>query len=194
MPEEKALIDPYATEQDEAALKALDEEIAQAAASLESDFAKFAASKVDEKTEELFFEDKEEFFKQVCAWQNEFLSGFREKQGKAKALSDEIGLKKSFKAIENAKNEFAKNHPEVNTNELMDFYANDLSPRIKANLDKLEPREFFEALFIEFSKQNGSTQSSVNKEQNEALPKRINGSEADINSGGEENEAYFNRF
>ena len=86
----------FDTLQDEADLKALDEEIAQASESLESDFAKFAASKMDEKMEELFFENKEDFFKQILLWQNEFLEAYRNKLERRQGLQNNIATKRRF--------------------------------------------------------------------------------------------------
>lgn len=181
-------IDPYATDEDEAKLRALEEEINQASQSLESDFAKFAAGKVDEKMEELFFENKEEFFKNVLVWQNDFLQEIREKQGQAENLRQGIGLKKNFSQIEKAQQEFQKNHPDINIDELMEFYQNDLSPRVKKELDKLEPNAFFEALFAEYQKANGDTQP-----QKKALPQRLEGANADLNAQNSE-DGTFNRY
>lgn len=183
-------IDPYATDKDEAALAALDEEIKQASQSLEADFAKFAASKIDEKSEELFFENKEEFFKQVCQWQNEFLQNLRAKQGEAENLRQTIGMKKNFSQIQKAQEEFQKNHPDVNLDELMEFYTNDLSPRVKTELDKLEPNAFFNALFEEFKKAKGEGEP---QKETKSLPQRLEGANTDLNAQNGE-DSTFNRY
>lgn len=183
-------IDPYATDKDEAALAALDEEIKQASQSLEADFAKFAASKIDEKSEELFFENKEEFFKQVCQWQNDFLQNLRAKQGEAENLRQTINTKKNFSQIQKAQEEFQKNHPDVNLDELMEFYANDLSPRVKTELDKLEPNAFFNALFEEFKKAKGEGEP---QKETESLPQRLEGANTDLNAQNGE-DSTFNRY
>lgn len=183
-------IDPYATDKDEAALAALDEEIKQASQSLEADFAKFAASKIDEKSEELFFENKEEFFKQVCQWQNDFLQNLRAKQGEAENLRQTINTKKNFSQIQKAQEEFQKNHPDVNLDELMEFYTNDLSPRVKTELDKLEPNAFFNALFEEFKKAKG--EGEPQKEAKD-LPQRLEGANTDLNAQNGE-DSTFNRY
>lgn len=183
-------IDPYATDKDEAALAALDEEIKQASQSLEADFAKFAASKIDDKSEELFYENKEEFFKQFCQWQNEFLQNLRAKQGEAENLRQTIGMKKNFSQIQKAQEEFQKNHPDVNLDELMEFYANDLSPRVKTELDKLEPNAFFNALFEEFKKAKG--EGEPQKEAKD-LPQRLEGANTDLNAQNSD-DSTFNRY
>lgn len=183
-------IDPYATDKDEAALAALDEEIKQASQSLEADFAKFAASKIDDKSEELFYENKEEFFKQVCQWQNDFLQNLRAKQGEAENLRQTINTKKNFSQIQKAQEEFQKNHPDVNLDELMEFYANDLSPRVKTELDKLEPNAFFNALFEEFKKAKGEGEP---QKETESLPQRLEGANTDLNAQNGE-DSTFNRY
>lgn len=183
-------IDPYATDKDEAALAALDEEIKQASQSLEADFAKFAASKIDDKSEELFYENKEEFFKQVCQWQNDFLQNLRAKQGEAENLRQTINTKKNFSQIEQAGAEFQKNHPDVNLDELMEFYANDLSPRVKTELDKLEPNAFFNALFEEFKKAKGEVEP---QKEAKDLPQRLEGANTDLNAQNSD-DSTFNRY
>ncbi|ENQ3534191.1 hypothetical protein ACEOZC_001603, partial [Campylobacter upsaliensis] len=66
---------------DEARLAVLENEISQAEASLEGDFASFAAAKLenDEALSELFFEDKESFIKSILSLQNEFLKDLQNK-------------------------------------------------------------------------------------------------------------------
>lgn len=185
MPKEKlednnpAPPNPYATDEEEAALAALEQEIAQSEESLESDFADFAASRVDEKLEELFFEDKKAFFQAILKMQNEFLQNLRDKQSQANNLRGDIAMKKSFASIEEAGAAFEAAHPEVSVDVLLDFYANDLSPRVKTQLDKLEPQAFFEALFSEWQKAQGGTQ------EQEKLPQQLNGNNQELNNTNE---------
>lgn len=67
-------VNPFDTTAEENELNALNAELEQARASLEGDFAKYAAENTSAELEELFFENKEEFFKAILEMQNTFLS------------------------------------------------------------------------------------------------------------------------
>ncbi|WP_270971889.1 hypothetical protein [Campylobacter upsaliensis] len=164
---------------DEARLAVLENEISQAEASLEQDFASFAAEKLasDESLEELYFEDKEEFIKQILHLQNEFLKSLQNKVDEANELRGQIGQKKAFDNIQAAADAFDARNLGVSSDELLDFFQKDLSPRAKANLESLEPSAFFEELYKLYQ---GETQ-----EQSEELPQRLNASSASVESGGD---------
>ncbi|ARJ55917.1 hypothetical protein [Campylobacter cuniculorum] len=191
--EKKEFIDPFSTQEDEAALKALESEIAQASQSLESDFAKFASGKIDERMEELFFENKEEFFKQVLQWQNEFLGDYRSKIQKRDALNNDIQIKKSFSAIEAAQKAFEEAHPDVDVEELLDFYQQDLPPRLKNELDKAKPQDFFELLLEYFSKASDRAQNAEKQEQT-GLPKRLEGTSSGVQENDSGDDLVTNRY
>lgn len=164
---------------DEARLAVLENEISQAEASLENDFASFAAQKLnsDEGLEEAFFEDKEEFIKQILHLQNEFLKSLQNKVDEANELRGQIGQKKAFDTIQAAADAFDAQNLGVSSDALLDFFQKDLSPRAKANLENLEPSAFFEELYKLYQ---GETQ-----EQSEELPQRLNASSASVESGGD---------
>lgn len=164
---------------DEARLAVLENEISQAEASLENDFASFAAQKInsDESLEEAFFEDKEEFIKQILHLQNEFLKSLQNKVDEANELRGQIGQKKAFDTIQAAADAFDAQNLGVRSDALLDFFQKDLSPRAKANLESLEPSAFFEELYKLYQ---GETQ-----EQSEELPQRLNASSASVESGGD---------
>lgn len=176
--------DPYATDEEEALLRALEAEVKQASESLEADFAKFAASKIDEKLETLFFENKEEFFKNILQLQNEFLQDYRTKLSKVETLKQEIGVKKNFAEVEKAGLEFEKKSG-VKAEELWDFYAEDLAPRVKKQIDTLSPEKFFEALYEEYKKVKAVPAQGENNPQNQNLPKRIEGSNQALSGTGQ---------
>lgn len=70
-------------------LETLKREIAQAEASLENDFAKHMAEKTDEKLEDLFFNNKVDFYRSVLVEQNNYLNeNISKKIDKAMALSE----------------------------------------------------------------------------------------------------------
>lgn len=171
---------PSEEQTDEARLSALENEIKQAEESLEQDFATFAAEKLqDENLEELFFEDKEAFVKELLALQNEFLSGLDGKINEAKALKGKIDEKKAFSSIQAAADAFDAKNMGISSDELLDYFQNDLSPREKKEVENLEPQAFFEALFKK--KQGG-----VNASEDEGLPMRLKGSGANVENEGSE--------
>ncbi|HEC1546312.1 TPA: hypothetical protein R1X38_001152 [Campylobacter upsaliensis] len=165
---------------DEARLAVLENEISQAEASLEQDFASFAAEKIasDESLEELYFEDKEEFIKQILHLQNEFLKSLQNKVDEANELRGQIGQKKAFDNIQAAADAFDAQNLGVSSDELLDFFQKDLSPRAKANLESLEPSEFFEELYKLYQGEN-------KEQESEELPQRLNASSASVESGGD---------
>ncbi|MBS4235997.1 hypothetical protein CVU5213_07390 [Campylobacter vulpis] len=165
---------------DEARLAVLENEISQAEASLEQDFAKYAVEKIasDESLEELYFEDKEEFIKQILHLQNEFLKSLQNKVDEANELRGQIGQKKAFDNIQAAADAFDTRNLGVSSDELLDFFQKDLSPRAKANLESLEPSAFFEELYKLYEGENKT-------EESEELPQRLNASSASVESGGD---------
>ncbi|HEC1581468.1 TPA: hypothetical protein R1X64_000358 [Campylobacter upsaliensis] len=165
---------------DEARLAVLENEISQAEASLEQDFASFAAEKIasDESLEELYFEDKEEFIKQILHLQNEFLKSLQNKVDEANELRGQIGQKKAFDNIQAAADAFDAQNLGVSADALLDFFQKDLSPRAKANLESLEPSAFFEELYKLYQGEN-------KEQESEELPQRLNASSASVESGGD---------
>lgn len=165
---------------DEARLAVLENEISQAEASLEGDFASFAAAKLenDEALSELFFEDKESFIKSILSLQNEFLKSLQNKVDEANELRGQIGQKKAFDNIQAAADAFDAQNLGVSSDTLLDFFQKDLSPRAKANLESLEPSAFFEELYKLYQGEN-------KEQESEELPQRLNASSASVESGGD---------
>lgn len=164
-------------EQQEQELAALQNELAQSEASLEADFAKWCSQNLTAEDEELFFENKEAFVQNILQKQNAFIQEqLAGKMQRAKALQTEIGERKTFAEIENAQNAFLQKHPDADMNALKDFYLQDLPPRYRAELEKLNGADFFEALLQAYQAYNGGEQ--VEQE----LPQRVsgNGSVADV--------------
>lgn len=167
-------LNPYDYKDDEARLEALNREIKQAEESLENDFAKFASSKLtDEKSEALFFENKELFIKQILQLQNEFLKDLQGKINEAKDLKERVGEKKALSSIQKAADAFDAKGLEVNSDVLLDFYQNDLTLREKKEFESLKPAAFFEAVYKRFK--NGKSEKP-----NDELPKRLEASGANV--------------
>ncbi len=159
-------------------LETLKREIAQAEASLEQDFIKHMVGKTDEKVEDLFFSNKPEFYRFVFTEQNNYLrEKLTNKVSKAMELSDEIQRDKDTEEIERDKQAFLNKHPEVDFNELLEFYNEEIPNRIKKEIDKLEGVAFFEAVLDYFNAVNTKEQEpkKENKEEEKELPKEALG-------------------
>ncbi|UOR83737.1 Coiled-coil domain-containing protein [Helicobacter pylori] len=159
-------------------LETLKREIAQAEASLEQDFIKHMVDKTNEKVEDLFFSDKPEFYRFVFTEQNNYLrEKLTDKVSKAMVLSDEIQRDKDAEEIEKDKQAFLNKHPEVDFNQLLEFYEEELPKRIKTQIDKLEGVAFFEAVLDYFNAINAKEEEpkKENQEEERPLPKEALG-------------------
>ncbi len=159
-------------------LETLKREIAQAEASLEQDFIKHMVDKTNEKVEDLFFSNKPEFYRFVFTEQNNYLrEKLTDKVSKAMDLSDEIQRDKDAEEIEKDKQAFLNKHPEVDFNELLEFYEEELPKSVKKQIDKLEGVAFFEAVLDYFNAANAKEEEPKNEEKEEEskLPKEALG-------------------
>ncbi len=159
-------------------LETLKREIAQAEASLEQDFIKHMVDKTSEKVEDLFFSNKPEFYRFVFTEQNNYLrEKLTDKVGRAMDLSDEIQRERESEEIEKDKEAFLKKHPEIDLNELLDFYNEEIPNRIKKQIDKLEGVAFFEAVLDYFNAVIAKEEEPKNEEKEEKnnLPKEALG-------------------
>lgn len=177
--EPKAELSPYDTSSEQQEYDTLLNELEQSQATLENDLAIDIARKITPELEELFFEDKEEFLREVFKMQNEFLeTKIKPKAERAKELGTSIEKKQTMQSIENAQNEFLQNHPEVNPNELMDFFMQ-LPPQVQEQLSQLPPEQFFETLLEAYNQsQQPSQEAPAQQEQatqGNALPTQIKG-------------------
>ncbi|WQX68378.1 Coiled-coil domain-containing protein [Helicobacter pylori] len=159
-------------------LETLKREIAQAEASLEQDFIKHMVDKTNEKVEDLFFSNKPEFYRFVFTEQNNYLrEKLTDKVGRAMDLSDEIQRDKDAEEIEKDKEAFLKKHPNIDLNELLEFYSEEIPNRIKKQIDKLEGEAFFEAVLDYFNAVIAKEEEpkSEEKEEKSKLPKEVLG-------------------
>lgn len=167
-------------------LNALQAEIEQNAQSIEQDFAQLASKEVDKdpELENLFFEDREEFFKKILSLQNQFLqTQIGDKQAQAQELEGEIAFDTQMQDMQAAQDAFMQKHPEADINELMEFYLQ-LPKDIQAEMQTLRPDEFFEALL---ALKQGSQNPKEDKEQpKEDLPQQVSGVGADITDSSEQ--------
>ncbi|GAA7306151.1 hypothetical protein HpBGD104_12050 [Helicobacter pylori] len=180
-------------------LETLKREIAQAEASLENDFAKHMAEKTDEKLEDLFFNNKVDFYKSVLVEQNNYLNeNISKKINKAVALSEEIETSKKKEEVEKAKAEFLEKHKDekIDFNDLVDFYNEELPQKYKREIDKLDGVQFFEAIYdLSKSMQGGNMQEekTTAREEERNLPKEVQGNEVS-SSANVRNQSVMTRF
>ncbi|GAA8783986.1 hypothetical protein DUHN20_12610 [Helicobacter pylori] len=177
-------------------LETLKREIAQAEASLEQDFIKHMVDKTNEKVEDLFFSDKPEFYRFVFTEQNNYLKEkLTDKVSKAMSLSDEIQRDKDAEEIERDKQEFLNKHHEVDFNELLEFYEEELPKSVKKQIDKFEGVDFFEAVLDYFNaiKAKEEEPKKESKEEYSPLPKEALGNGVS-GAGSANNENIMTRY
>ncbi|WRE85980.1 Coiled-coil domain-containing protein [Helicobacter pylori] len=180
-------------------LDTLKREIAQAEASLENDFAKHMAEKTDEKLEDLFFNNKVDFYRSVLVEQNNYLNEHVSKKvDKAIALSEEIEASKKSQEIEKAKAEFLEKHKDENIdfNELVVFYNEELPQKFKREIDKLNGVQFFQAIHDLFKVAQGENiqEGKANaREEERNLPKEVLGNGVS-SSANARNQSVMTRF
>lgn len=198
---EQGATNPFDISAEESELKALQAEIEQARASLETDFAKFEAEKFasDQAFQELIFENAEAFFAQILQDQNAYLAqNFTPKVERAEQLNADIAQKQQFGAIDAAAKAFMQNHPEADINELMRFFSEELPPKVQNELQSLPPEQFFEELFALYEQvKNGAGANAQQAEpepaQQENLPQQIQGvptQSSQAQSGGYSENAF----
>lgn len=177
-------VSPFDSSAESSELQAIQAELEQNAKSIESDFAKYAASNITPDDEELFFEDKEAFVMKILQMQNEFLeSSIRPKEARAEELKSQIAQKQSLGEFDNAAKAFKEEHPEVDINELMEFLSNEVPPRIQRELENIkDPAEFLNTLYEVYMQVNGAQAQPSESEKQTELPRQVQGvsKEADM--------------
>lgn len=165
---------------EEQELEALKQELAQAEASLETDFAKYAAAHM-EAFEQDFWDDREAFVKKILELQNQFL---QDKLGgkiqRAKELQTTIAGQQTTKDMQAGQEAFLQKHPEADIEAMGRFYTEDLPPKYRQQLDSLSGEEFWNVLYELY---NAYTQGAQGA-QEQGLPKRVEGNPAEASGGG----------
>ncbi|ANT42646.1 hypothetical protein [Helicobacter phage FrB41M] len=180
-------------------LETLKREIAQAEASLENDFAKHMAEKTDEKLEDLFFNNKVDFYRFILVEQNDFLNDHISKKiNKAVALNEEIENSKKSQEIEEAKAKFLEKHKgeNIDFNELVDFYNEELPQKYKREIDKLDGVQFFQSIYDLFKATQGENMQegkAYAREEERNLPKEVKGNGVS-SSANARNQSVMTRF
>lgn len=179
----------FDTQQEEKELAGINTELEQIQASLEQDFVSYALENTTQEDEELFFDNREQFYKNLLNLQNAFFEEkIRSKQARAGELQDSIQGKKSLGEIEQAKEEFLKANPDANIEEIMGFYLEETTNKQKQELESMPPLDFFNKVYELFKQSKGQ---EVAKE--EELPPKLEGVSGSIQNGGWDNNP-LNRY
>lgn len=144
----------YDTTDDYAQLEGLGKELQDIEASLENNFAQIAKEAVDNDVtlEDLFHTDRLLFFKKILELQNAFAeSEIMPRVEKAKQLGNDIAAKEELGSIEAAKQEFLASHPDVNLQEMLSFFLNEVPPKIQQQVRELPQNEFFNVVYELYS-------------------------------------------
>ncbi|WP_066389512.1 hypothetical protein [Helicobacter himalayensis] len=167
----------------------LESELEQNMQSFEKDFAKFCAKEVENNPslEELFFDDKEKFFEKILQMQNEQIkTQIQDKQEALGSAKTQLAQEEQLQGLLQAKKEFESKHPNVNVEELIAFYLEDLPKSMQDKLEELNPNELLETLL--------ELKSGQSEESGESLPKQVSGYPTNTQQGGEAEALPTNRF
>lgn len=140
---------PYDYSSEEQELSTLEQELAQTQASIDQNFASYIAEQLENnpELEELFFNDKKEFITAILQLQQKFLEkeiGTRTKR--ASELQKLINTKKAGSEYSKAKNEFLKEFPDENPDDLIEFARDSIPPKKLQELSSLPPLEFLKTV------------------------------------------------
>lgn len=160
----------FDTSADEAALSAIEAELNESRAVLDSEFiAVFTeAMQQDEALQNLVFEDPKAFLEKYEADKQAFLEEkITPKLNEANALKENIANKKRDGAIFSLQKDFTSAHPDVSLDELDSFFDEDLPKRKQDELKNLPAREGYEELLKLYVASKGA-------KEEQALPKKHN--------------------
>ena len=159
-------------EEDKKAFEAIQKELQDIEKSIESDFVTFISDKIDNDPalEELFFSNRKEFFTKIIDEQNKYVKELvTPKINKLQELDTIIQNKQELGNLEAIKQQFQAQHPEVNIQELILFFTQDLPPKIQEEI-KAQPIEDFFNIVYELFKQGQEAQA-----QDQKLPAQTQG-------------------
>lgn len=170
-------------------LQAMQGELDQAIKSLESDFAKKCVTlcENDPQLEELFFNDKEQFFLKILEYQNQvFKEEIVSKQEKVANLQGEIDFDNKMQELDSAKKQWDSQNPPISADELLAFFTT-LPQEVQKELEALPSESVFPALFELAQQQQGD-------KENETLPQQLNGSPANVSSNEPQQDLPTQRY
>lgn len=163
--------------EEERELAALDGELDEIANAIDTQWSDHISQNISEELEELFYDDKKAFFDEIESQKEKFIEDrIRDKVEKKGALKQSLLGKHKQKAFD----EFAKNHPDIPVEEVMDFYENELGARAKKEIDALPPIEALEKI------------ASMMKPQEKEAPKEELPKQVDTGTSGNETQSDTN--
>lgn len=114
-----------------AKIELLSKDLAELEGKIEADFIRELPNLLDEQTKELrFADDPAPYIQAVDEAKKKFIASKKDAlQGELDKLTDEYGSKKESAAIDKVWADFLAKHPDVNKQELIEFYNNDMTPR-----------------------------------------------------------------
>lgn len=168
---------PQEPQSKEEMLQAMQGELDQAIQSLETDFAKKCVTlcENDPQLEELFFDDKEQFFLKILEYQNQvFKQEIVSRQEKVANLQGEIDFDNKMQELDSAKKQWDSQNPPISADELLAFFTT-LPQEVQKELEALPSESVFPALLELAQQEQGA-------KENETLPQQLNGSPANVSS------------
>lgn len=162
-------------------LQALNAELDQARASIEQNLAKeLAQLATDTELEDLFYEDKEAFFNKILQIQNEkILSQLQPLVDERNALGQEVEAQNKMEAIEQARQKFEAENPQVDTQALLQGFTQ-LTPEQQAQIENLPPEQIFPALQQLLGISGGSASGAELPQQVTGVPSNASVMEPDM--------------
>lgn len=162
-------------------LQALNAELDQARASIEQNLAKeLAQLATDTELEDLFYEDKEAFFNKILQIQNEkILSQLQPLVDERNALGQEVEAQNKMEAIEQARQKFEAENPQVDTQALLQGFTQ-LPQEAQAQIENLPPEQIFPALQQLLGISGGSASGAELPQQVTGVPSNASVMEPDM--------------
>lgn len=158
---------PYDISQDMGLLQELQNELQQSLSSIDNDFAGFYATNMPAQVEELFYEDRAKFLLEVEKAKQAFIEErMIPMQQKANELQQTINNKQNQSNIWEAQIAFTKKYPNVDLDEMLAFYNEELSPKQKKELEKLGDLGAIYEQIVVLMQGNNNPNQDVNTQQN----------------------------
>lgn len=150
---------------------------------IDNDLARELAQMVekDPSLEDLFFENKEEFFKRILeVVGDELENNITSRRDELIAFNNEEAFQNRLGAFEQALSAFAEANPQVDTQKLLEFYTG-LPQEVQKQLDSLPPQAMVQRLFELYQQSQSQNQAQggepnqAQEQQQDELPQQLNG-------------------
>lgn len=141
-------VDEFDTLADEEELKLAQEELEQSRNAIDAGFAKHISENLSPELEELFFNDKEQFFLRVEEEKEQFIE---EQLGSKVKNINELNLrirdKTQSRDIANAQKEFLKTHPDADFDAMREFFDNETTNKQREEILSLPTLQSYERVY-----------------------------------------------